>query len=253
MTLITLVSVSGSPGVSTITLGLSEWWPRPTLVVEADPTGGSGMLAGLFRGEVEPPGGLLEVVTSHRNGQLRLTPDVLLPLPGGRSQLLPGIRAHTQARSLGGVWEPLFQALRSLSAETGQDVLIDGGRLGLAGWPEPLVRGSDMTLLVTRSSLPALAAARSWTEALRHDTGTLGLLVVDPGRPYSAREVATWLRVPVFGEIAWDPAAAAVLSDGAPRPRRFERTVLVRSLRASVDGLRARTVAVDDDQKVVNR
>lgn len=241
-----LVSASGSPGVTTTSVGLAALWPRPALLVEADPTGGSGILAGFLRGEVEPSGGLLDVVMTHRNGTLRLTPEQVMPLPGGQAQLLPGIRAHSQARSLADVWEPLLHALRRLSISTGQDVIVDAGRLGLASWPEPLVRGADTTLLVTRSSLPALAAARSWLETLRHDTPTLGVLVVGPGRPYSSGEVAKWLRVPVLGEIAWDPAAAAVLSDGAPRGRRFDRSGFARSLRATVDGLRARTVAMDD-------
>jgi hypothetical protein len=36
----------------------------------------------------------------------------------------------------------------------GQDVIVDAGRLGLAGWPQPLVAASDLTLLVTRSRCP---------------------------------------------------------------------------------------------------
>ena len=42
MAVIALASASGSPGVTTTALGLALLWPRPVLLVEADPTGGSG-------------------------------------------------------------------------------------------------------------------------------------------------------------------------------------------------------------------
>ena len=49
----------------------------------------------------------------------------------------------------------------------GRDVIIDAGRLGLIGSPEPLIYAADLMLLVMRSDLVALAAARSWAETLR--------------------------------------------------------------------------------------
>ena len=53
MTLTVLTSASGSPGVSTSALGMSLAWSKPVLLVEADPTGGSAILAGWFHGR--PP------------------------------------------------------------------------------------------------------------------------------------------------------------------------------------------------------
>ena len=50
MALIVLASAWGSPGVTTTALGLTFNWPRPVLLVEADPTGASGVFAGYFRG-----------------------------------------------------------------------------------------------------------------------------------------------------------------------------------------------------------
>ena len=61
MAVIALTSASGSPGVTTTALGLALLWPRPVLLVEADPTGGSGLLAGYFRGTREYDGGLIEL------------------------------------------------------------------------------------------------------------------------------------------------------------------------------------------------
>jgi len=52
MALIVLTSASGSSGVTTSARGLVQFWPRPSLLVEADPTEGSGALAGFFHGDV---------------------------------------------------------------------------------------------------------------------------------------------------------------------------------------------------------
>ncbi len=41
--IITLVSASGAPGVTTTAIGLAVRWPRPVVLVEADPKGGSGI------------------------------------------------------------------------------------------------------------------------------------------------------------------------------------------------------------------
>ncbi|MGK2852999.1 MAG: hypothetical protein ACSLE3_02645, partial [Microbacteriaceae bacterium] len=66
MALIALASASGSPGVTTTAMGLALAWPRPVLLVEADPTGGSGLLAGYFRGTREYTAGLIELaLTAH--------------------------------------------------------------------------------------------------------------------------------------------------------------------------------------------
>jgi len=40
MALIALASATGAPGVSTTALGLALNWPRPVVLVEADPNGG---------------------------------------------------------------------------------------------------------------------------------------------------------------------------------------------------------------------
>ena len=71
MAVIVLASAAGSPGVTTSTLGLALTWPRPVLLVEADPTGGSAMLAGFFRGTTAQTAGLIDLVWAHR-----LTPQV---------------------------------------------------------------------------------------------------------------------------------------------------------------------------------
>lgn len=245
MALMVLTSASGSPGVTTTALGLALCWPRPSLLVEADPSGGSGILAGYFHGDVAPVGGLIDLALAHRDGALDdAIAAATMPIPGTAVQLLPGIRGHTQARSMIPLWQPLTGALQALE-RTGQDVIVDAGRLGLTGCPEPLIHGADLTLLLTRTTLPALAGARSWAQSLReqferHGAGpNLGVLLVGDGQPYRAREVAKVLQIPVTAVLAWDESAAAVFSRGATAPKRFASSALLRGLRAAAAAIQA--------------
>ena len=239
MALIVLTSASGSPGVTTAAVGLTLAWLRPVVLVEADPTGGSPVLAGYFRGTIAPVRGLIDLAMSHRDDHLGADlPSTLMPVPGREAWLLPGIRGHRQARSLAPVWEPLARSFKALE-DTGQDVIADVGRLGLAGSPEPLIHGADLTLLALRTDLVSLSGARSWAQTLREDfeaagaSGNLGVLLVGEGRPYAAGDVAKVIGLPVVARIAWDPGPAAVFSHGTDPPRRFDGSPLVRSLRAT--------------------
>lgn len=242
MAIVAATSVSGAPGVSTMMTGLALQWPRPCLLVEADPTGGSNMMAGFFQGQVAHDGGLIELAMAQRQGEVAAElPRQLLDLPDSQAKLLPGSRTHGQAGSLTALWPALLDALRDLDA-TGQDVLVDAGRLGLDGSPKPLLYGADLTLLVTRSTLPALIAARSWAETLREETtGTatqVGVVVAGEGHPYSAREVADALQLPLVAAVAWDRRTAAVISRAhGSYPK---RSPLVASLAAAGDAIRTR-------------
>lgn len=231
MALIVLTSASGSPGVSTTALGLALGWPRPVLLVEADPTGGSPIAAGYLRGQTNPPQALIDLAQAlhqppgQRTDLAYLVGELAQPLPGTDARWLPGSRSHEQAGTLSGLWEPLSTALASWQ-EQGMDVLVDAGRLGLSGYAWPLLRAADLALLLTGTDMVSLAGARSWAGTLReqfHAAGaasSLGVLVVGPGRPFTTREVTSVLGVEVVGSAAWDPAAAAVLSEGADPPRR---------------------------------
>ncbi len=144
----------------------------------------------------------------------------------------------------------------------GQDVVVDAGRLGLSGCPLPLIASSDLTLLVTRSSLPALAGARSWAASLRAQFASvgglsrLGCVVVDESgrwpvassivprvRPYSSRQIAKALDVPSLACLPWEPGVAEVFSHGARRPRKFETSALLRAYRAAAESIGATLAA----------
>ena len=127
MAVVTLSSASGSPGVTTTALGLALLWPRPVLLVEADPTGGSNLLAGYFRGTREYDAGLIELALTASDFGEALA-DVAQSIEDTTVSFVAGTRSHTQAGALRDLWEPLADALGDLES-TGQDVIVDAGRL----------------------------------------------------------------------------------------------------------------------------
>ncbi|MEA5117950.1 MAG: hypothetical protein VB036_10075, partial [Propionicimonas sp.] len=112
MAIFTLASASGSPGVTTTALGLALVWPRPVLLVEADPTGGSALLAGYWRGQLDHVG-LLDLVMAERHGVLaHALPRMQLAIDGTEAAVLVGIKSHDQAVSLVRLWDPLLGLLQ---------------------------------------------------------------------------------------------------------------------------------------------
>lgn len=239
MAVICLTSASGSPGVTTTAVGLAFSWPRPVVLVEADPTGGSGILAGFLRGTTPYEAGLIELALSPLSISDALR-DAVTPL-SLTVGFVAGVRSHAQASALRDVWAPLAQALSGLEAN-GQDVIVDAGRLGLLGSPTPLLEAADATLLVTRANLPAISAARSWAESVRQPpTGWRhqGLLLVGEGQPYRDSEVAKVLGMPVVADLPDDPAAAAVYHRGVEPPKNFATGAYVRALTGAGQSVQA--------------
>ena len=157
-------------------------------------------------------------------------------IEGTAVSFVAGTRSHTQAPALRDLWQPLAEELSDLES-TGQDVVVDAGRLGLAGAPEPLLASADLTLIVTRTTLPAISAVRSWADSIQR--GTLdwqqpAVLVIGEGQPYGVREVARALNSPVVAVLPDDPESAAVFSRGAQPPRKFETGPLARGLHAAI-------------------
>ena len=251
MALICLAAAAGSPGVTSTVLGMALCWPRPVLVVEADPTAGSAILAGRFRG-LQGHAGLIDLIAAHRSGVLaEALPRVVMSVPDTQVSILTGSRTHAQAPGLARIWEPLLGVLKGI-ASTGQDVLVDAGQLGVDGSPTPLVAEADLTLVVLRSNLRALASAKSWAEALSADAvpgHAVQVLVIGEGRPYSAADVSRTLGLPVLAGVGWDPRRAEVFADGADKPttrwgsptaadRAFEASGYLRSIRAAGEAAR---------------
>lgn len=239
MAVIALTSCSGSPGVTTTAVGLALSWPRPVLLLEADPTGSAGVLAGYFRGTRAYEAGLVELALSP-NSLADALRDVVRPLNSDHAWFVAGTRTPAQARSLTPVWAPLAEALADLD-QHGQDVIVDAGRLGLAGSPTPLIDTADLTLLLTKTNLPSLASARAWATLARGNEGwrAPGVLLVGDGEPYGRREVAAVLGLPILATLPDAPEDAAVFHRGAQPPRNFDTGALARGLRAVVASAQA--------------
>lgn len=251
MALIGLTSARGAPGVTTTALGLALHWHRPVLLVEADVSGGSAVLAGFLRGTVAHDRGLRDVAVAVGMGDPldEAVNGALIDLPGGRVRLLPGLSNATQAPAVSGAWGPLAGHLRGLDA-AGLDVIVDLGRWGARHGPERLAHDLDLLLLVTTSDLPGIAAARGWVPVLTAELDTLGqgsdalrAVIVGPARPYPTREVAAALGVQVAGDLAWDPRTAGTLSHGQPARRGAARAPLTRSLAALASTVAAAAAA----------
>lgn len=165
------------------------------------PGGRSALLAGYFHGSVADTDAMVTPVLAHRDGRLaEALPGVLIGVPGTQVSVLPGPRSHAQAGSLAELWPALLVELQALR-ETGQDVIVDVGRLGMVGSPRSLIAAADLVLLLVRSDLPALAAARQratdWAQLAADGTG--------PGRPGSCCRA----RPAVLGPRGRPGAAAA--------------------------------------------
>ena len=250
MALVVLASATGAPGVTTTALGLALLWPRHVLLADCDRDPSQAVQAGFLAG-ADPSGtGLTRVVQAHRERQP--IEDVLLSLTVPlavdqdiRRVFLPGFTHPGSAALFAGAWADLAAAFRHLD-RVEMDAIVDAGRIGGSGLPTPVLAEADLVLVCVRSTLRSLAAARlhlpGLVEAVGQQAGhaEVGLVLVGEDRPYSGAEIAAQFGLPVMAVIDFDPAAAAVLSDGGERPRRFDGTGFARSLRTAATGLSSR-------------
>lgn len=257
MSVIALASAKGSPGVTTLALALWHVWPRRVLLADCDPAGGD-IAAGYLAGDVDPGRGLLNLTLAARRSDLRSTLEAHLVAldDAGTRCLLPGLSDPSHAAALTAWWDRLGSLFADLGAADdgsglpGTDVLVDCGRLGAAHPPTALVRRADLVLVVLRPTLRSVTHAKAALPGLMHggaraagaDAGRLVAVLVGEGRPYTAREVARALDVPVL-TIAQDARAAAVFSDGAPAGRRLATSPLLRGARTLADDLAHRATA----------
>ena len=155
MTLVVVGSITGSPGATSLAIGLAAAWPDPDrrrVVVEADPDGGRlGAELGIG---VEP--GLMALALATRTTSL--TPDELVE--GGAAAVgdwfaIPAPASAEQTHSaLVHAAGPLAGVMAS---EPGGTVwIVDAGRLSARSPSLPFAVAADHVLVVTAGSFPAL-------------------------------------------------------------------------------------------------
>lgn len=215
-----LTSLSGSPGVTTTAVAWATTSARPTLLLEADMTGGSAILAGRFRSEVAHEHTILAMAT--RDGDTSVmevlrAQSVTLPGAVADSALIPTIAEHQQATVLQPCWAETAQALTELSQDGGVDVIIDFGRATTNGLPWSLAERVDALVVMCWTTLPALIALANGAPGLRDQLHTphLSVLFVEAGLGgYPVGAASQVAPIDVLGSLPHTPRAAAAYSQG---------------------------------------
>lgn len=227
---ISLISASGSPGVSTTALGLALTVPtQRVLLVEADPIGGSPVHAGFLGGTREAAAArenrsLINLVDPARRGAVaEAFGHQVVPIPtddpDADAWCVPGLRTSAQADAMKETWAPLGAHL-SLLARSGATVVVDAGRIGHRAGPENLIRQSDLIIIVTRPTIPAVEVLCGSLPPLREllrrhkSPAALGLITIGD-TPYGPGEVSKAAALPLICALPNSPKHAAVFADGA--------------------------------------
>jgi MinD-like ATPase involved in chromosome partitioning or flagellar assembly len=191
-------------------------------LVEADPFG--GVIAARF-GLGDTPG-LSTLAAQTRGGWDDAAVEAHIQrLPGG----LPVLVGPPSPEEAQAVWRDVAWPLAEWAAGgSGFDVMVDRGRL-LPGVPANRASSeNDLVLVVARPTVDQLRSASLRQAALVAAGFEVSLLLIGD-RPYGPDEVATTMRVPVLGVVAWDPRTAAALAGMAGAVRDLRRSPLVRS------------------------
>ncbi|MGW5355265.1 hypothetical protein ACWERV_32690 [Streptomyces sp. NPDC004031] len=246
MAVVALAGGLGAPGVTTTAMALLLTWPldpgHRVILAECDPDGGA-ILSGALEGSLDTSRGLRNLALAARQGQLeeafwRQLIDMTDAQSRERS-VLPGIYDPAHAPALDRVWEQLARMFAGIEQHR-HDVIVDLGRRGAAGPSGVLAKRADVVLMVARNSLRGMQSAQVRLAALREQLGggdQVGLVLVDVG-PFSREEVQRSLNTEVVAVLPWQPEQAAVLSDGAKEPRRFETGELMRATRTATTRVR---------------
>ncbi|GAA4101052.1 hypothetical protein [Actinomadura miaoliensis] len=233
MSLIALTSPGDAPGVTTSGFALALTWPERVLLAECSP-GGGRLLRGYFQCHTPPDHGLWNLGLAAVHGPdiaLRALWEQTLPLDEQRERLLlPGLNDPFVAVQLtAATWEVLAQTFTELPFT----VLADVGPI-VPELPFPVLRSSDLVLVVMRPTLAQVAAARSRLARLRQALGPsvpVGLCLIGD-RPYTAGEVRAQLGdFAIVLKLPFDQRAAQVLSEGPDSERarrRIEAGLLLR-------------------------
>lgn len=248
MALITLMSAKGAPGTTTTSMLLATLWPRPTILVDADPLGGDIALR-LVREDGRPldrERGLLSLLPVARRGLLPGMVHQHTQTALGGQPVVTGLAGPEQASAVGPLWTTLADAF---AAVPDADVVVDAGQVDLRAGHFPLVSRADVVLWVYRPTAWSVLHTRRRLEALAStysdSPATVGVVAVArPDQKHDVESAAAalageWTWLTDFGSVALDPKAVVMFEGGEIfRP---ERSLLARSGRAFADGVAAAT------------
>ena len=161
--LIVIGAIKGAPGASTTAIALAGCWPRPALLVEADPFGGDLLYT------LRAPGGQMLLSPRHTLLQMAaVSPQAIEPgavhaftqIADGGLRVLLGAGDPAQSALLARIWPQLAPLLSGLAGPDGRgiDVIVDAGRWSDTPAHQALVKAASMLVTVTRPSGPAVLA-----------------------------------------------------------------------------------------------
>jgi hypothetical protein len=235
MSVVVVGSLRGSPGATTLALGLGSVWERPgraALVVEADPDGGV-VAARLGLGH-HPC--LTELAVRARSGaRADLVWDAAQLRPGGGPVVVSHPspdQCHATLRSGG---TRLAEVLRALPDH---DAIVDVGRLRPLSPAAPLVEAADVVLVVMRPRLDDVDTAVQRLPVLVDGPALVGLVLVGD-EPYRRADVEAVLAVPVLAVMPVDARSAAAVTGARPGPRALHRLPWLRTVRGLAGALGA--------------
>lgn len=249
MSTLSIASLGTSPGVTTTAVGLAYAWTRPVILVEADVSKPSSVVAGLMRGTLPADGGLMGVAQSSALQPVTEQDlwDFALSLNHSEAEeiarwVLPALSEPAAARNMHSFWPELLRVLHELDTHP-VDSIVDLGRIEEAYGRHDLITDTDHLTLVVRSDLGSVAALNAYLpqieadRAARGSSETISVLVAeDLAHRLPSRQISKFLGIPVLGRIPHAPQAAAGLSGGARVSARARRG-LESSLRAAAAAL----------------
>jgi hypothetical protein len=228
MTLVVIGSVAGSPGATSLAIGLAATWPDPDrrrVVVEADPDG--GRLGAELGVGVEP--GLMAWALAARTSAALTADDLVergtaavadwsvIPAPASAEQTHSAL-VHA-AGALAGV----------MAADPGGPVwIVDAGRLSTRSPSLLFATTADHVLVVTAGSFPALQLVPHRVDALRNAGCSVSVVVVQP-TSWPTEEIAQFVTadvVTVLPRVASRGDGPSAMRSSAWRPwwNRVEQT-----------------------------
>lgn len=246
MALVCVMSAKGAPGATTTAMLLASLWPRPSLLVDADPSGGDVALR-LPREDgraLDRERGMLSLLPSARRG---LVPELVhqhAQTALGGQPVLAGLAGPEQSAAVGALWRPLAEAFATLP---GMDVIVDAGQMHSQSAQLPLLQRADAALWVYRPTAWSVLHTRLRLEGLADQLGDaatrVGIVAVATAAQQpdwtagsdTICEEQAWVRS--YGAVAHDSRAVVMFEGGEVfRP---ERTLLARSGRAVAERLYA--------------
>lgn len=240
MTLLTVSTVKGAPGGTTLAFLLAQalaapsYGTGPCLFLECDPAGGD--LAPAL-GLLAIPG-LASLALAARHG---LTADVLIshtqsPAGSPGLQVVPGVAGPEQ----GGAVRWLLDELARILADPSIRAIADLGRLQHDDANDSLRSAAAANLIVTGDDVASLLHTRSAVDTARR-AGLALDVVVSGQRSHGLVQVARATEATVIGTVRRDPMALAILLRSDRRLAGFPRTT---ASRRRTEGLKGDVTAI---------